>query len=144
MSAARLADVLVGDPHPAVSLGLRDHPLEDLAFALLDVGAGVKLPPDLRQPAGQGVPHPLQILDVKNAGPSHGPDGEVDALAGEGRAEQRHQLPLHERDLAPEVLTNPPWRDLAQTNCRPRWWWAPRADVRSRERQALRDRRVLL
>ena len=39
VAAARLADVVVGDPGPSCTLGLGDHPLEQLAVALLDVAA---------------------------------------------------------------------------------------------------------
>jgi hypothetical protein len=43
MAALRLAEILVGDAHPAVTLGLGDHRLDQAAVGLLDLAASPKL-----------------------------------------------------------------------------------------------------
>jgi hypothetical protein len=67
VTAAGLADVLVGDPQPVVALGLGQHPFEKLAVAVLDVAAIGEDRPHVGDPAQQPVADLLQLGDPEQA-----------------------------------------------------------------------------
>jgi hypothetical protein len=69
VAAAGLADVLVGDADPAVTLRLRDHALEKLAISLLDVPTVLEDPSHVRDPGQQRVALPFQLSDAQQPRP---------------------------------------------------------------------------
>src|SRR5437764_481627 len=101
--AARLADVLVGDPSPLVAGGVSYHPLDQLAVLVLDVGVVVERKPDVLDPGGERVTHALELVDREKPRAADAGNREVDALPREGRAEQASELQLECRDLAAQV-----------------------------------------
>ena len=59
--AAAVADVLVRDDHPAVPVGVGDHPLDQAAIGLLDVRLAPELDLGVAQPQREGVAHALEL-----------------------------------------------------------------------------------
>ena len=91
----RLADVLVGDDHPAVALGLGDHRLEQAAVGLLDVGAAAELGPGVAQAQRRARRGPARARrSPSTRGPPTRADAPLDPAAREGRGEQLAELAL--------------------------------------------------
>jgi hypothetical protein len=107
MPTAALADILVGDDHPAVAFRLGDHPLDQPPVGLLDVGSARELRLGVAQPQGEGVPDPLELPGREHARTADGADAPVQAGAREGGGEQLAEPALELRDLAPEVVAGP-------------------------------------
>ena len=61
VAAARLADIVAADPHPAVVLRRGQHLAEQLAVGLLDEGALGEGVVRFGDPGGEGVAHFLQL-----------------------------------------------------------------------------------
>ena len=80
-----LADVLSGDPHPAVALRIGDHRLEQASVRLLDLASAAELGLRLRKPHRQRVSNPLQLGDPEHAGPADGAHRPLDP--GRGNAD---------------------------------------------------------
>ena len=103
MLATAIADVLIGDDHPAVLRGLGDHPLEQATVRLLDV----RLPPQLRLGVAQAqrecVAYPLQLAGRQHPRTAHGTDLPLEAPTRKGRREELAQPPLEVADLAAQV-----------------------------------------
>lgn len=110
MEAALFADVLVGDFHPAVALGLADHALDRFAVALLDVHARGQFPPRLAQPRGKRVAHALQLADPEHARSAGGGDSHLDPRAGIDRREMLGETELQVGDLAAQLRSGAPLR----------------------------------
>lgn len=108
MAAAGLADVLVGDPHPAEALRLGDHALEQLAVSLLDVDAGGQLGLGVAQAQRERVAHPLQLGDPEDPGAPGRCDPELDPLTRIGGREKLPEPQLEPGDLAAQVLAGAP------------------------------------
>jgi hypothetical protein len=67
VAAAGLADVGAGDLQPLVLRGCRQHPLEHLAIAGLELGLRLELSPRIRDPTGQRVTNRLQFAEAERA-----------------------------------------------------------------------------
>jgi hypothetical protein len=104
VTATALADVVVGDDHPAVALGLGDHPLHEAPVGLLDLGLARELGLRVAQPQGEGVANPLELPGREHAGPADGADPPFQAGTREGGREKLAEPALELADLAPEVL----------------------------------------
>jgi len=109
VAAARLADVGTGDPHPPV-LGRRcQHPLKQLAIALLQLVALAQGDPGLGDSSRQGVADALQLAetgDPRQAGRSRDPG--VDIEPREGLGGKAGQLALEAPDLTPQLDPSEP------------------------------------
>lgn len=108
MAAAGLADVLAGDPDPAVAIRLSDHRLEQAPVRLLDLAASLELGLSLAQPHGERVADPLELGYTEHPGAAHGAHPPLESLAGEGGGEELAEPPLERGDLPPEVVADPP------------------------------------
>jgi hypothetical protein len=97
--AAGLADVLVGHPHPLEALRLEHHLLDQPAVLLLDVGAVAERAACVGDPVGQVVAELLELAQRQQARTAAGGDGELEALARPGGAEELRQLVLEASDL---------------------------------------------
>jgi hypothetical protein len=97
--AARLADVLVCDPHPLVALGLEQHLLDPAALLVLEVGALGERAAAVGDALHELVAELLELPQREDAGASARAHAPVEALARVGRAEQRAELGLEARDL---------------------------------------------
>ncbi len=104
MTAARLANVGAGDPHPLVIRRRRQHPLEQLAVAglqlvLLEQGAT-----RLSYAIGECVADPLELLE-----PGHprlgeaGLDRGIERKTREGLSAEAGELVLEATDLAAQL-----------------------------------------
>jgi len=102
--AVAVADVLVRDLNPGVSLGLGDHPLHQAAILLLDVGAAGDLRLGLANADNQGVADALELGGAEDPWASHRTDRPVNALAWEGRGPKLGKLLLQPRDLAAKLV----------------------------------------
>jgi hypothetical protein len=111
VAAFAFADVLVGDAHPAVALGLRDHRFDEPAVCLLRVGPSRQLVLSLAQAYDQGVAHSLKLPRAEDAGPAHGTDAPFDAMPRECGRKELTELSLERGDLAAEVVADEPLRD---------------------------------
>ena len=89
--AAGLAEVLVGDPHPAVLLGLGDHPLKQLAVAVLDVTAVAEQTAHFGDACEQAVAHALQLGGREQSRPAG--RGDVVDEPGAARESVHEQIP---------------------------------------------------
>jgi hypothetical protein len=101
--AAGLADVLVVDANPLVGGGIGGHLLDQLAVFLLDDGVVVEVRLHLVDAEGEPVADLLELVDGQHPRSTHSRNGEVDALAREGRAEQPGEGELHGGDLPAQV-----------------------------------------
>jgi hypothetical protein len=97
--AARLADVLVADPEPAVLAGRQQHLLDQAAVLFLGVGAVAERPPRLGDPLGELVAELLELAQGQHPGSAARAHAPVEALPRPGRAEQLRQLLLEPRQL---------------------------------------------
>lgn len=66
VAAAGLTDVGSGDLQPLVLGGRRQHPLQQLAIAGLDLGLLLKLAPRVTDPASQRVANSLQFSEAES------------------------------------------------------------------------------
>jgi hypothetical protein len=101
--AAAVADVLVGEDDPAVLGGVGDHPLEQPAVFLLDVGLPGDLGLRVAQAQGEGVAHPLELAGRKHPRAADGADAPIDAPARKRRGEKLSKPPFQVGDLASQV-----------------------------------------
>lgn len=113
MPAVALADVLIGDAHPTVSLRLRDHPLDQTAIGLLGVGSARKLGLGVAQAQGERVADPLQLTGVEQARAANRSDAPFQALPWERRGEQLPEPALDLGDLTAQILAGPALRGFA-------------------------------
>ena len=111
VAAAGLADILVGDPHPRIQLGLDDHRLEHAAVGLLDIGATGDLRLRLAETERERVAHPLQLRDVEHPRAADGADPPLDPLPGERRGEHLAEAQLKPGDLGSQVVADAPLVD---------------------------------
>jgi hypothetical protein len=63
--AARLADVLVADPHPLVLLGREHHLFDQAPVARLDIGPVAEQGAVLGKPLSQLVADPLELRQAQ-------------------------------------------------------------------------------
>jgi hypothetical protein len=111
VAATGFTDRLVGDPDPLVGRRVGDHLLDQLAVALLDVGAAVQLAAGLREPVGHRIADHLELFDIQDPRTAADPgscDSPLDPGAREGGAEQSAEFALHPGDLAPQVGAGAP------------------------------------
>lgn len=109
MAAARLADVGAADPQPLVLGRRREHPLEQLAVAGLQLGPFAQLDPRLGDPVGERVADRLQLAEAEH--PRLGREGRrpgVEADAGKGVGEERAELGFQAADLPPQLGAGKP------------------------------------
>jgi hypothetical protein len=98
--AFALADVVVRDPDPPVLVRVGDHPLDQGAVLLLDVGAARDLRLRLADPHDQRVANPLEVGRAEHPRPSDRPHAPVDSEPGEGGGPELTELALETGDLA--------------------------------------------
>jgi hypothetical protein len=113
VAAPGLPDVLVGDTHPPVLVGFRDHLLEQPAVVLLEVHPAREFRPCLLEAGCQRVSHGLEIGDSEHARASRRRDPELDPAAGEGAREELPELALELADLATQIVPRAPLRVFA-------------------------------
>lgn len=104
MAAADLAEVVARDPQPLVALRGREHPLEQLAVAGLELLALAQSGASVLDPARQRVADGLQLTEVERpwlAG--EGRHAGVDADAREGLGGEAREDTLEVSDLAPQL-----------------------------------------
>ncbi len=104
VAAAGLADVGAGDPHPLVLLRRREHLLEQIAIARLQLVLATQGATRLGDAVGEGVADALQVLQPRHSrrvrGGGHlGVDGD----AREGLRREAPELVLEAADLAPQL-----------------------------------------
>lgn len=105
VAAARLAQVLAGDPHPLEPRRVGEHPVQQLAVAGLELVAPLELAPGGPDPGGQRVAHGLQLAEVEGAGAARrGGDARIDSQPREGLGGDRAELALEPADLAAQLL----------------------------------------
>jgi hypothetical protein len=104
VQAAALADVLVRDHHPPMSLRRGDHRLEQPAVCLLDLGLPGELRARVAHAPHERVPDPLEVSRRQDPGPAHGPDPPLEPLAGKRGREQLSELSLERADLAAQIV----------------------------------------
>lgn len=71
MATARIAEILARDPHPLVLGGSRQHLLQQVAIASLELLLPLQGIAGLRDPVGKRVANPLELLESGNAGLSN-------------------------------------------------------------------------
>jgi hypothetical protein len=113
VAAPGLPDVLVGDTHPPVLVGFRDHLLDQLAVLLLEVHPARQIRPGLLEAACQRVTYGLEIGDTEHPWAARGRDAELDPAAGEGAREELPELALELADLATQIVPRAPLRVFA-------------------------------
>ena len=99
-----LADVLVRDPHPPVTLGGGDHALNQPAAGLLGVGSTGEFGLRLADAGRQRVANPLELGHAQNPRTAGGADPPLDSLAREGRGEEFAEPMLESGDLPAQVI----------------------------------------
>jgi hypothetical protein len=104
VQAAALADVLVGDHHPPMSLRRGDHRLEQAAVRLLDLGLPCELGARVAGPPHERVPDALEISGREDPRPAHRADAPLEPLAGKCGREQLSELALERGDLAAQIV----------------------------------------
>jgi hypothetical protein len=102
--AAGLADVVVGDDHPAMAVRGGNHPLDQAAVRLLDLRAAGELRLRVAQAQGQSVAYPLQLGGRKQPRPADRTDPPLEPGPREGRGEELAEATLEIGDLTPEVV----------------------------------------
>jgi hypothetical protein len=118
MLATALADVLVGDDHPAVALGSGDHLLEQAAVGLLDVGAPGELGLGVAESARKRVADALELAGGEHPRAADRADAPLEAGTREGGGEQLAEPAVERGDLAPQVLARAPLRGLGDRPAR--------------------------
>jgi hypothetical protein len=109
VTASRLADVAVGDPHPLEGCGLGQHRLQELAVMDLDVGALVQRQACLADPGREIVPHALQLAEAEHPRLGRrGRDRTVEIDSRERLGEEARQLALEPSDLASQLGAGKP------------------------------------
>jgi hypothetical protein len=103
-----LPDVLGGDPHPAITVGGRDHRFQQPAVRLLDLATTSELGLRLSQPYCQPVAYPLELGYAKHPRAADGRNAPVDPRSRKGRGEELPEPLLEQRDLAAEVVPGLP------------------------------------
>lgn len=104
VTAARLADVGAGDPHPFELGWLGQHPLQQLAVASLELCPGAESAARGGHARGEGVAHHLQLAEADQPRlTSDGGDPSVDLEPGKGLRDEVGELPLEATDLAPQL-----------------------------------------
>lgn len=107
VATARLPNVSPGDAQPLVFGGRRQHFLQQLAVALLQLVALAQRDTSLGDPSRQGVAHPLQLTEVSNSRRScRAGRASVNSKPREGLGREAGQLPLEAPDLAPQLGTS--------------------------------------
>jgi hypothetical protein len=106
--ALPLADILVRHPDPAVVVGVRDHPLDEVAVRFLDVGAAAELRLSLAHPDDEGVANALELGRPEHARAADRSDAPIDAAAREGGRPELTQLSLESGDLAAKLVAQKP------------------------------------
>jgi hypothetical protein len=104
VAAPRLADVGARDPHPLVLGRRRQHVLEQLAVAGLELVLLAQCLASDRDPLGQGVADLLQLLEPGD--PGHGEAGRdlgVEPETREGLGAEAGQLVLETADLTAQL-----------------------------------------
>jgi hypothetical protein len=101
-----LADVVVRDDHPAVTLRGGDHALDQDPVGLLDVGAPGELGLRIAQTQGERVAHPLQLTGREHSGSTHRPDSPLEAGTRKGGCEQLAEAPVEIGYLASEIVAS--------------------------------------
>jgi hypothetical protein len=107
VAAATLADLLVGDSHPPVTLGLGDHRLEHAPAVFLGVGVTRQVRLGFGEPEGKRVADALQLADPKHSGAPDRPHAPLDALAGKRRGEELAEAQLEAGDLLAQIVASP-------------------------------------
>jgi hypothetical protein len=108
MLARALPDVLGGDPHPVVALGLGDHRLEQSAVGLLDLAAPTQLHLGVAQPDRERVADAFELRHAEHSRTTHSGYSPLDPGAREGRGEQLAQSLLEQRYLAAKLMAGQP------------------------------------
>jgi hypothetical protein len=104
VTAAALADVLVGDDHPAVALRGGDHPLDQGAVGLLDVGLPGELGLGVAQPEREGVTDPLELAGGEHPRPTDGADPPLEPGPRKGGSEELAETAFEVGNLTPQVV----------------------------------------
>jgi hypothetical protein len=107
VAAARLADVIAGDPHP-LEVGWRgDHFAQQLAVGGLDSGLLGQGQAGLGHPLGKIVAQALERTEIENPRLGHRRrDRAVESHSAERLAEEAGQLLLQMPDLTPQLVTS--------------------------------------
>lgn len=104
VAATWRADVVARDLHPLVLGGGRQHPLQQLAVAGLQLGALVELPASSADPGGQRVADGLELAQVQRPRPArYRRHRGVDLQPREGLGDKGAELVLEAPDLAPQL-----------------------------------------
>lgn len=104
VAAAGLSDVGARDPQPLVLGWSREHVLEQLAVAGLELTALFQGHTHLADPLGQRVPHPLELLKTGDARLAEaGADAGVERKPRERRGADTGELVLKPADLPPQL-----------------------------------------
>ena len=89
-----------------------DHPLDQAAVGLLDVGTPCELGASVAKPQCERIADPLELPGGEHPRPADCTDPPLEALAREGGAEQLGELALDLADLAPQVVAGAALRGL--------------------------------
>lgn len=104
VATAGLTDVGAGDPHPLVLGRRREHLLEQLSIARLQLILPVQGPARLGDPVGEGIADALQVLQPGHprSARSGGHLG-IDRNPRKGLGCKKCELVLEAADLAPQL-----------------------------------------
>lgn len=86
-----------------------DHPLEEVAVGLLDVGLAGEFGASVAKPERERIANPLEVAGAENPRAADRADRPVEAAARKRRREQLAELALKPADLAAKVLARPPF-----------------------------------
>jgi len=104
VATAGQAKVIARDLQPLVLGRRRQHPLEQLVVALLQIAALAQRALRLADPLCQRVADRLQLAQAEDAGTAgDGRHGSIDLEPLKALGDQRPQLPLEAADLAPQL-----------------------------------------
>lgn len=104
MAAAGLTDVGAGDPHPLVLGRGRDHLLEQLAIAPLQLVLSTQGQTRRGDAVGEDIPNALQVLQVRHPRRIRaGRHRRIDRDARESLRREARELVLEAADLTPQL-----------------------------------------
>lgn len=106
MATARLTDVGARDPHPLVISGRRQHPLEQIAVAGLQLVLFAQGVMCLGNAIGKFVANSLQLLEPRDSRfRKAGGDRGVQGKSGKGLSAEPGKLVLEAADLTAQLRT---------------------------------------
>lgn len=109
VAAARQAEIVARDLHPLEVLRSREHAVEQLMVAGLELVALAQRPAGVLDPRREGVADRLQLAEVERARlPRERRHAGIEPEPREGLGDQGGELPIEAADLAAELGAGKP------------------------------------